>query len=472
MLDDIKKNNLRVLQFVADKPKRSLAKDCKSSASWYPCEYCYAKGTKIQRTENTQVKCNLLKQKTYLEERIKECENSTDSTNINHLVSLKNDIQKTINALNKKTNILWPSSTLGSEPRTRNSILNIVERIENNEKLSLDEEKGVVGRSLLLDLPDFNYVYDAPAEYLHSGCLGVVKKLTELTFDVGENRTRVTKRKLSSTKTFNELMLKTKVFKEFPRRARRLDFAVFKGQEFRNLCIFFFPLVLECIEPEAKERNLWLNLCYSLRASLIPTEEFKQIKLDDVNDCCHYFYKVFEQIFGPLNCTYNLHVLCGHMLEIRTHGPLTQTSAFKFESFYGEMRRSFVPGTVSPMKQICKNILLKRAISSHQCDNNIVISNYDTPLESNKFIYCYKNKEYLIYQVKHINDTEVTCNKVGQYKATFKETPNLNWATVGVFRKGGISADTTTIRKNEIKGKVLCVGKYLITCSFNVLNEK
>lgn len=71
-----------------------------------------------------------------------------------------------------------------SQHRSRNSILEIVEKIENNERLSIDESKGIVGRSLLLDIPDFNFTYDVPAEYLHSGCLGVIKKLVELTFNV------------------------------------------------------------------------------------------------------------------------------------------------------------------------------------------------------------------------------------------------------------------------------------------------
>lgn len=267
-------------------------------------------------------------------------------------------------------------------------------------------------------------------------------------------------------------MMATKVFKEFSRRARSLDLSVFKAQELRNLALFFFPLIVNCIETGEKERILWLNLAYMLRSSVIPSSEYSSINIQDVNNCCETFYVIFDEIFGPKNCTYNLHVLCCHLTEIRTHGPLTETSAFKFESFYGEMRRSFVPGTVSPLKQIMKNILIKRALKKHVCTNNIFISNYETPMERNNLVYTYERNEYKIYQVSDIQDNTIMCNKVGQYLVNFDETPNLDWSTVGVFKKGGVSSDVTTIHSSQVCGKVLIVDQYLITCPTNVLNEQ
>ena len=209
-----------------------------------------------------------------------------------------------------------------------------------------------------------------------------------------------------------------------------------------------------------------------MRSCVIPTEEFRAIDLSEIRDSCEIFYKLFEELFGIENCSYNVHVVCSHILEIRTHGPLTETSAFKFESFYGEMRRSFVPGTISPLKQILKNVLLKRALSKHVFANNIFISNYDTPLESNKLIYCYEKKKYLIYEISDINDNELICHKVGQYPVTFDEIPSRQWSNIGVFRKGGTSSEKTLLKTSQIRGKVLLVGNYLLTCPINVLNEK
>ena len=476
VLNDITINGFRIKQFIADNQKRALAKNCQNHASWFPCEYCFAKGIKIALAESTYIK-NVKKQHKMIEDKIRNCENEPDSdekkTKLENLGYLKEELKKCLDAVvNKKSNILWPSSTMNSEHRSRRSIEEIVERIENGEQLSKDEAKGVVGQSLLFDLPDFNFIYDVPAEYLHSGCLGVTKRLVQLTFKVGETRQRVTKRKLSSIDQFNRLMSEIKVLHEFSRIARELDFAVFKGQEFRNLALFFFPLVLECIDPGEKERHLWLNLAYMMRSAVIPSNEYWNISENVVRQCCLTFYELFEKLMGPHNCTYNLHVLCCHLLEIRTHGPLTETSAFKFESFYSELRRSFVPGTVSPTKQIMKNVLLKRIVSSHNCENNIFISNYDTDLECNSIVYTYVRNEYNIYKVNDINEDVMNCNRIGKYPATFEETPEIDWSTVGVFRKGGQCSEPIEVAHSEISGKVISVGKYLLTCPKNVLQEK
>ena len=477
VVDDLLNNGFRILHFVGDNPKRSEAKQTKGHASWFPCEYCFAKGTKIEISDNCKVKRQLLQQKKIIEDRIKDFRKQPRTeeiqSNIRNLLALNEDLQRSINSLKRRSHILWPASTMNAENRSRQSILEIVEKIEGNEILSIDEARGIIGRSVLFDIPEFNFVYDSPAEYLHSGCLGVVKNLVRLTFNVGgEKKKRITKRKLSSTANFNRLMICTKVPREFSRRARKLDFAVFKGQEFRNLILFFFPLVLECIEPEAKEIDLWLHLSYLFRASCISSEEFRNINLDVIHESCQIFYKTFEQLFGEQNCPYNLHVFITHLMEIRTHGPLTKTSAFKFESFYGEIRRSFVPGTSSPLKQIMKNIFLKRNLCKHHCENEIFISNYDTPLESNSIIYTYVRKKYKVYKISEIENNIITCHKIGQYPAIFKQTPNIDWSTVGVFRKGGISSEVTQLSTSDICGKVLNVGKYLITCPLNVLREK
>ena len=236
VIEDILKNGLKIKQFVADNLKRAIAKDSKNHSSWYAFEYCYAKGIKIEVTDNTKARQKLIQQKKLIEEKIAECRNNPNvserTASIENLTSLRDDIQKSINSFQRKSNILWPSSTFVSEHRSRQSILDIVNKIQNGEELSVDECRGIVGRSLLLDIPDFNFVYDTPAEYLHCCCLGVIKRLTELTFSVGINRPRITKRKLSSTSEFNRLMLQTKVPEETSRRARSLDFSVFKGQEF------------------------------------------------------------------------------------------------------------------------------------------------------------------------------------------------------------------------------------------------
>lgn len=113
-------------------------------------------------------------------------------------------------------------------------------KLEADEPLSKDECKGIVGRSPFLDLEYFDIVRDIPTEYLHYLCIGVVKRMVTLTFNVGVSRPPITTRRLTPTYEFNVRMSKMKVPRESSRRARTLDFSVYKGQEYRNLILFFF----------------------------------------------------------------------------------------------------------------------------------------------------------------------------------------------------------------------------------------
>lgn len=129
----------------------------------------------------------------------------------------------------------------------------IIEKIENDEPMTIDEAKGVQARSIFFDIPDFDFVRDMPVDYLHCVCIGVTKRCFELTFSVGEVRQRTSKRPLSSPSLFNNKIIKIKFTREFNRRVRDLDFSVYKGQEFRNALLFLFPVIISCIEENSKE---------------------------------------------------------------------------------------------------------------------------------------------------------------------------------------------------------------------------
>ena len=107
--------------------------------------------------------------------------------------------------------------------------------------------------------------------------------------------------------------------------------------------------------------------------------------------CCQYYTK-YEKIMGASNCTYSVHLICSHLLQMREKGPLTSHSAFPFEEFYSQLRHSFCPGTISPLKQMVQNVLLKKTLASHKCERSIYLSPKDTVLENNSQIYCFEKK--------------------------------------------------------------------------------
>ena len=475
---DLIKNDFQIKNYIADNLKRATGKLCLNHASLFPCEYCFARGTRNhnqpKNLESFKKKMEL--KKTAVSEKLNYLRNNDGSkSEINTLKKIEKELlEEEKNGPKTRTNIVWPASSREGEPRTDEKLKEILLKIEENPNLPKNERMGVVGRSPLWDIPEFNFVRDSPAEYMHCVCIGVGKRTLELTFSVGEVRSRVTKRKLSSPTDFNALMLSTKVVRESSRRARKLDFAVMKAQEMRNLILFFVPHILECIEENAKERKLWLILCYLVRASVLPTKEFQVMLIDVIDLLLKEFYNLYEALFGISNCTYNTHMFGTHLIEIRAHGPVTLTSAFGFEAFYGEVRNSFTPGTQSCLKQIMQKVLLKRAISYHCCENSIYFSEKDSPQECNSLVYCYENNEYQMFKIIKVQKNSLTCYKQGKFQTNFKETSSLklDWAKVGVFTKGGIMKTVVEVPKQKIAGKVLSVGNYLLTCPKNVLLEK
>ena len=150
---------------------------------------------------------------------------------------------------------------------------------------------------------------------------------------------------------------------------------------------------------------------------------------------------------------------------------LTETSCFGFEHFYSSMRRSYVPGTSSPLKQILSKTFLHTLVSQHHCSTPLFFSPKDTCLQCNSLIYQFTNQEYNLYLINSIEDEVLYCSPLGKRKHQFPLC-HLNWGQIGVFKTGAISDDIVPIMKNDVHGKVLRVSNLLITCPINVLIEK
>ena len=221
-----------------------------------------------------------------------------------------------------------------------------------------------------------------------------------------------------------------------------------------------------------KEVKLWEMLSFMVRACILPEIEYSNVNPNNINYCQNNVYILYNQLYGAENCTYSVHVSCSHLLKMREQGPLTETSAFKFEAFYAELRNSFQPGTTSVLKQMFQNVLLKRMLSHHVCQETIYYSEKDTALECNSLIYVYENNAHVMYKIQSVQENVFICNQLGNHPVTFPCTTMLNWSSVGVYRKGGLSSIEVNVQKNEVAGKVIKVNNYLITCPVNILREK
>ena len=495
VLDDLNANGVTIDCAVLDQPKRSFARCAKCFSAKYACEYC--ESCAVTYIDSSNKKAKEIKKRFQEEERmlsqqlsqLQETQEGSEDEEINELQSRLQDLNKEKDAELQKTGrkqLTWPKSTMNGPPRTLNNIREITDEIERNPEIVKTDPhfcKGIKGRSLFLNQPSFHLIKDAPCEYMHLVCLGVTKRMVELTFKVGENRDRVTKRKLSPPVTFNLKIKDIQLTREFSRRCRNLDFGVMKASEFRNILIFFFPIVIDCIEVKfKKEREIWLHLVFMVRACVIPNEEFRDIDDEKVNYACEQFYTLYEKTYGQINCTYSIHAV-SHILKIRQNRPLTYKSAFKFENFFSELRNLFQPGTVSPLKQVFQNCYAKRLLAFHHCEKKTFFSAKKTQKpgkkmnpgkEINHLIYTYDEDRVLtmFIIIEIIDEDTFKCNIQGKYKANLPLSNVYDWSKVGVYRAGAVSEELKIIKRQEISGKVIQVQNYLITCPNNVLHEQ
>ena len=429
VIDDIIDNDCLISAAIGDSPKRSFFRCALGCGSSFGCEYCES------RAEYIVFK----------------------------------------NKAGKKGHLAWPVSTANGPPRTMEKIREITERLRNGEELTREECKGFWGTSHFLNLENFSFIDSIPTEYMHLGCIGVVKRVLELSFNVGSNRDRITKRKLSEASLYNKEIADVKVCREYSRRVRNLDFGVMKTQEFRNVSICFFPIVLKCIPDNyPREQKLWLQLTFIMRACILPNAEFEQIPKTIIESTALSFYKNFQSLFGERNCSYSIHLIGSHITQIRGDLPFTERSAFKYENFYAELRNLFQPGTISTSKQILKNCYMKRILENHNCVKSIFYDVESQGRENNSLIYVMNEKKvYNFFKIiEKIDENNFLCNPQGRFSYKSDLLKDIDWDKVGVFTVGPYSNDTVVVQRKDIHGKMIKVKDFFITIPNNVLNEK
>ena len=160
IINELHECHCKAKKFIADNPKRAIVREALNHASHYACEYCTAKAgrTKIQPKSDTDVQ-SIDNAITFLEQMSgssKMCR-SKDS----HLRDL-HDLKKKLNTSKNRTQLAWPHSSSKGPERSDIRTEAIVMQIEDG-CVDPDIAKGIVGRSLFLDVGYFDFTEDIPA---------------------------------------------------------------------------------------------------------------------------------------------------------------------------------------------------------------------------------------------------------------------------------------------------------------------
>ncbi|KAL4713328.1 hypothetical protein ACJJTC_012400 [Scirpophaga incertulas] len=215
--------------------------------------------------------------------------------------------------------------------------LNSPLRTDESFSLQSDEDHHV-GISPLTKLP-IGLVSSFPIDYMHSMCLGVMRKL--LHSWVKPTKSEVKKVKMDSRKItiMNERLSYLRQFipNDFNRKPRSVqDLDRWKATEFRTFLLYIGPVVMyRLLETSVYNHFLILHAAISILVSNKLANKFscyaKYLLKEFVKDCI--------DIYGEQYLVYNVHSLIHLGDDVDRYGVLDNISAFKFENFLGTLKK-------------------------------------------------------------------------------------------------------------------------------------
>ncbi len=387
---------IRVTKFLGDAPVRAMCKLQKQHGGFYSCECCDMEGV--------------------------------------HL----------------KKRVCYPPETMHCKIRTHKGWRQRVRERKNTHRHTF----GIMGKSPLLDLPNFNIVFDSPSDPLHRDHMGITKATWRLTTNQGHtNLHRKNATKLQDCVTID--YLRVRLPSEFNHRSRPIDVANFKAHEWKALLLTCFPSIIKHSKRLQDEEiaRLWGLYAFLVRAYLVDDEVYAKMDQDFLRRVHEDFYDTYSSVFGPEHCTFNVHNFY-HMDLNRTAGRQHTLSTEPFESMYGDVKKSYAPGTSSIGKQFLYKMLMRRLDHKDStCDYEMKID--ATPPELRRDDSILVNNKWQFYKVRDVSQDRETI-KVSRIFTDIwmcDVAPDLPFHKVGVKKLVSISNTCTDINRKHFTGK-------------------
>lgn len=213
-----------------------------------------------------------------------------------------------------------------------------------------DEEHHLDGPNTFHDLR-IGMVSQFPGDYMHSVCLGVVRRLLNIWLR-GPLKFRL------PASIVNQMSaclagLRSHIPVEFVRKPRTLrELDRWKATEFRMFLLYIGPVIL----PSCLDTNIYNNfmLLFSGIAILVsPT--LSSLHWQYAETLLQMFVAHFGQIYGNDAIVYNVHSLVHLAQDVRLHGCLDNIAAFPYENHL-QMLKKLVRKPERPLAQIIRRL--------------------------------------------------------------------------------------------------------------------
>lgn len=228
--------------------------------------------------------------------------------------------------------------------------------LRTDQAFQSQEQKGHHNASSPFRQLPIDMVKSFPLDYMHSVCLGVMRKLL-LTWTRGAHEFRRHKLSASQISEVSLRLLDCKKYipKCFARKPRRLDeIERWKATELRQFLLYTGCFVLKDILHERQYTHfLSLNIAMSILVSDNLAREEENIQ--HAENLLRFFDYEAKDIYGPSFLVYNVHCLLHLGDDARNYGSLDNCSAFCFENYLQCLKRLARRGK-NPLVQIVKRL--------------------------------------------------------------------------------------------------------------------
>ena len=201
----------------------------------------------------------------------------------------------------------------------------------------MSQQQHHVGISPLTNL-GIKMVSAFPIDYMHSVCLGVMKKMLSLwtKSEVSKN-IRLGRRAINSMSR-KLLDLSKYIPREFSRKSRSLnDLDRWKATEFRQFLLYTGPVVL---------KDKFQNSDFYKHFLMLSTAIFILVNPDVTPEQADWAHKLLFDFVAYAPClygkdfvVYNVHSLLHLAEDVKLHGCLDSYSAFCFETYLGQIKK-------------------------------------------------------------------------------------------------------------------------------------
>jgi len=202
-----------------------------------------------------------------------------------------------------------------------------------------------------------------PLDYQHNFCLRVMAKLLELWFGEANGGKPFSRR--DQVRVFDRKMTDTRPPEFISRQPQPYSkIKYWKAVEYRNVLLYYGPLVLKGVVTDAQYRHFMLlsaGLAIFLGQSISPAQ--RQLAQGMLNK----FVGEFAALYGQRFMSKTVHSLLHVEYCVLKTGPLWATSCFPFESIYHHLLK-MIHGTQYVLEQVCSSVFSekRRAVCEQQ----------------------------------------------------------------------------------------------------------